>query len=111
MNRPPAFPQSRRRFLTLATGACGALLIGAKFKPQQHPSLRRIARQSKALGTHVTMTVLHTDEGAGRAALDAAFAELERVENVMSLYRPESQISRLNRDGMIEKPDPSFIEV
>jgi thiamine biosynthesis lipoprotein len=57
------------------------------------------------------MTVLHPDETEGQTALDAAFAELERVESVMSLYRPESQISRLNRDGVIEKPDPYFIEV
>ena len=57
------------------------------------------------------MTVLHTDESVGRTALDAAFAELERVESVMSIYRPESQISRLNRDGVIERPDPYFVEV
>ena len=57
------------------------------------------------------MTVLHADENAARVALDAAFVELERVESVMSLYRPESQISRLNRDGVFENPDPSFVEV
>jgi thiamine biosynthesis lipoprotein len=57
------------------------------------------------------MTVLHQDERVGRAALDAAFAELERVEKVMSLYRPESQLSRLNRDGVIDSPDPRLVKV
>ena len=57
------------------------------------------------------MTVLHAEESAAQGALDATFAELERVETVMNLYRPESQISHLNRDGVIEKPDPYFIEV
>jgi thiamine biosynthesis lipoprotein len=98
---------SRRRFLTLAAGACGAMCLGF----QSPPSLRKVSRQSKALGTQVTMTVLNADEGVGRGALNAAFAELERVENVMSIYGPESQISRLNRDGVIEMPDPSFFEV
>src|SRR5436190_20951325 len=107
MSRSSPFQPSRRRFLTLAAGACGALLINLK----RHPSLRPVSRESKALGTHVTMTVLHTDESVGRAALDAAFAELERVESVMSIYRPESQISRLNRDGVLARPDPYFVEV
>ena len=107
MNEPSQKRPSRRRFLTLATGTCGALLLARK----RHPSLRLISRESQALGTHVAMTVLHSDERVGHAALDAAFAELERVESVMSLYRPESQISRLNRDGVIEKPDPYLVEV
>jgi thiamine biosynthesis lipoprotein len=57
------------------------------------------------------MTTLHADESAANTALDAAFAELERIENVMSLYRPESQISRLNRDSVLDNPDASLIEV
>jgi thiamine biosynthesis lipoprotein len=70
-----------------------------------------VVRQSKALGADVTMTVLHAHESVAHAALDAAFAELERVESVMSLYRPESQLCRLNRDGVVENPDPFFVEV
>ncbi len=68
-------------------------------------------RISSALGAAVKMTVLHADEDVANAALDAAFEELERVESVMSLYRPESQISRLNRDGALEMPDASLVEV
>jgi thiamine biosynthesis lipoprotein len=107
MNHSSQHRPTRRRFLTLAAGACGALLLPW----QRHPSLRLVSRESKALGTHVSMSVLHRHEGTGRAALDAAFAELERVESVMSLYRPDSELSRLNRDGMIAKPDPYLVEV
>lgn len=57
------------------------------------------------------MTVLHADKHVANLALDAAFSELELIENVMSLYRPESQISRLNREGVLEAPDASLIEV
>lgn len=69
------------------------------------------SQSSKALGATVTMTVLHAVESAANAALDAAFAELERIESVMSLYRPESQISRLNREGVLANPDARFVEV
>lgn len=57
------------------------------------------------------MTVLHADKHVANLALDAAFSELELIENVMSLYRPESQISRLNREGVLEAPDASLVEV
>lgn len=73
--------------------------------------LRRVSQASKALGATVTMTALHEDESTANAALSAAFAELERIESVMSLYRPASQISRLNREGVLHTPDASFVEV
>jgi thiamine biosynthesis lipoprotein len=57
------------------------------------------------------MTALHADESVAQTASDAAFAELERIESVMSLYRPESQVSRLNRDGVLTNPDVSLLEV
>ena len=73
--------------------------------------LRRVSRHSKALGAAVTMTVLHEEESIAQTAVEAAFAGVERVEAVMSLYRPESQISRLNRDGVLHSPDAYLIEV
>lgn len=57
------------------------------------------------------MTALHADEAIARAALDAAFAEIEQIEAVMSLYRPESQICRLNRDATLDAPDARLLEV
>lgn len=43
--------------------------------------------------------------------MDAAFAQLELVESLMSIYRPESQLSQLNRDGVLDDPHPYFVEV
>ena len=57
------------------------------------------------------MTVLHAAEAVARAAAQAAFAELEAIESVMSLYRPESELSRLNRDSVLGRPDARLVEV
>lgn len=57
------------------------------------------------------MTVFHGSAAEAEAALDEAFASLERVERVMSLYRADSQLSRLNRDGLLEDPDSWLLEV
>jgi len=57
------------------------------------------------------MTVLANSSSQAEGALDAAFAELERVEQVMSLYRPASQVSQLNRDGRLPNPHPYLCDV
>ncbi len=101
---------SRRRFLFLMGGAGGLAALGLT------PSLRRrrlekAGRTSQALGAQVSITALHEDRREAELAIDAAFAELNRIEEAMSLYRPHSQICRLNRDGVLERPDPYFVEV
>ena len=52
-----------------------------------------------ALGTVVEITVAHEEERAARRAIKAAFAEFERIEALLSTYRPGSEISRLNASG------------
>lgn len=57
------------------------------------------------------MTVLHPNADVANRALDAAFAEIEQVEAVLSIYRPESELRRLNRDGVLDRPHPYLLEV
>ncbi len=57
------------------------------------------------------MTVWHHDAKAAGVALDAAFAEIELIEDVMSLYRPGSQLCRLNREGTLAEPHPHLVTV
>src|SRR6185295_16602993 len=109
-----AASRSRRRFLMSTGGACAALGAGGwRLLSSGGGEWKGILveRTSNALGAAVKMSVWHRDKGSGEAALDAAFAELERVESVMSLYRAESQISRLNRDAALEYPHPYLVQV
>lgn len=70
-----------------------------------------VRRRSAALGTKVTITAIHQQLDVAMGAIDAAFDEIERVESVLSLYRPDSQLSRLNREGSLERPNESLVEV
>lgn len=82
---------SRRRFLSITSAAC---LAG--------PALARAdVWQGIALGAKARIVLDHP-----RAAqlVDRAVAEIDRLEDVFSLYRPASQISRLNRDGRLAAP-------
>jgi thiamine biosynthesis lipoprotein len=109
MKTNPAY--SRRRFLLGTAGACAAVDAGVWQSSRRRNDRETVRRTSHALGSAVTMTVWHRSRAAGESALDAAFAELERVEEVMSIYRPGSEISRLNRDGVLEAPDPRLVTV
>jgi FAD:protein FMN transferase len=74
-------------------------------------SLRSATRSSRAFGTTVSILAWHSDERSAREALDAAFAELELVEQLMSIYRNDSELRRLNRHGTLESPHPYLVEV
>jgi len=91
-------------------GACAALGTAGWLWPREQP-WQMFRRTSHALGSSVTLSVWHRDEAAAEAALDAAFAELERVESLMSLYRPESQLSQLNQQSVLDHPHPHLITV
>lgn len=120
---PPAPLSTRRRFM-LACGA-GAVALGlagvkvrslaAKASPSPTgdslEGLRFARRTSRALGSDISMLVLHEDPAMGEKALDAAFAELARVEQVMSLYLPQSQVSQLNARGFLKNPDPHLVRI
>jgi thiamine biosynthesis lipoprotein len=72
--------------------------------------LCRVTLAKQALGASVTITACHTDRTRAEAAIKSAFEELEVVEQSMSLYRPDSQLSRLNRAGSIDHPHHYLLE-
>jgi thiamine biosynthesis lipoprotein len=61
-----------------------------------------LSRSFRAMGTDVEV-LLDADPGErAEQALDRAEAEFERLEQVMSRFRDDSELSRLNRDGRID---------
>ncbi len=57
------------------------------------------------------MVALHQWADVARRALDAAFDQLALVESLMSIYRDDSQVSRLNRNGRLDDPHPYLVRV
>jgi thiamine biosynthesis lipoprotein len=73
--------------------------------------LRPARRSSQAFGTTVSIEAWHTDERVASDAVNAAFGELALVEELMSIYRPDSQLCRLNQKKALDSPHPCFLEV
>lgn len=107
----------RRKFITCLAGTAALgwtawKLGGPHANGFASPGdLVKIKRSTRALGTSVTLTLYHHDQTEAEAAIAAAFLEIDRVEGLMSLYRPDSQICRLNRDGVLANPHPYLVEV
>ncbi|MBI3566963.1 MAG: FAD:protein FMN transferase [Gemmatimonadetes bacterium] len=83
---------TRRDFVTLGVGLFAAAALPAAL-------LRRttLARRTFPLmGTIAELQVAHRDERYAEAAIDAAIAELQRVEAMMSRFLPTSDIGRAN---------------
>lgn len=63
------------------------------------------------MGAEASLTLYHHDDAASIAAIKAVLAEMERLKGVFSLYEPTSEISGLNRDGILLHASPEFIEL
>ncbi|MFP1645487.1 FAD:protein FMN transferase [Pontitalea aquivivens] len=91
---------TRRRFLTIAAAA--AAVAG---RPAAAAPLYRWRGQ--ALGAQASIMLAHPQAERITAT---ALAEIERLEEIFSLYRPHSAISRLNATGLLQAPPFELLE-
>lgn len=84
---------TRRRFLLTATAAAAL----GRVTPQ------RWDWRGAALGAEARI-VLAAPRDQAEAALTAVTAEIDRLEDIFSLHRPGSQLSRLNAAGYLDAP-------
>jgi thiamine biosynthesis lipoprotein len=64
-----------------------------------------------ALGGLASMTLWHPNPTFARRAIYRLQVEIDRLENVFSLHRPDSEISRLNRYGVLNEPSRDLVTV
>ncbi|MCJ2087712.1 FAD:protein FMN transferase [Methylobacterium sp. E-005] len=108
---------ARRRILVAAAGLAGAGLAGAAglgglaaFRASAASrGLVLRTRAGLAFGTTVALTAAGSDAAVIEAALTDGFAAMRAVEAGASLFRPDSALSRLNRDGALHAPDPHLV--
>jgi thiamine biosynthesis lipoprotein len=91
----------RREFVSIGVGVFVALSLPAAVI-RRHVSL--VKRGFPVMGTIAEIQVAHRDERFAEDAIDAAIAELQRVERTMTRFKSDSDIGRANlgasRDGI-----------
>lgn len=99
--------------LGLGAAAAWPLLQPAAGKLARGPAgpLRLHAAADLAFGTVVSIKVLHDDARQAELALADALAEARKIDALMSIYRPGSEVHTLNRDGRLARPGPHLLAV
>ncbi len=99
------------RRLVLAGGAAGVMLCAI---PKQAASLElpeSIIWRGQAMGAPAKIILYHSDRPTAERLLRESALEAERLENIFSLYRAESELAKLNRNGALASPSPDLVEV
>jgi FAD:protein FMN transferase len=94
---------TRRRFLRIVAAVAGlppiiAAVRATASRPQSH------SWQGDVLGALSELTLWHPDAAFARRTILRVRHEIERFERIFSLYRPDSEISRLNEAGKLLNP-------
>jgi FAD:protein FMN transferase len=92
----------RRRVLAILAGMAGLPLLFTGDAARDRAPLVRW--RGTALGSPARIVLQHPDPGTTRRVLARCAAEIERIETVFSLYRPDSELVRLNADGRLSTP-------
>ena len=67
--------------------------------PASRPNPELVQRSQPLLGTFVVISVYGADRPSAQSAISDAFAEVQRIDALMSLHRPESELVRLNANA------------
>ena len=95
---------SRRRAITLLAATAGLPLLMAAGSARA----RMLRWEGTTLGAPSTIQLYHDDEATAQAAIAAGLAELARLEAIFSVYRADSVISTLNREGAVSGAPADF---
>jgi thiamine biosynthesis lipoprotein len=104
----PAVPRlTRRRVMRVVAAAAGLPLMIAAVRATAPPG-QLFHWQGEVLGALSELTLWHTDAALAQRAILKMRGEIARYERIFSLYQNESEISRLNAAGRLERPSPEL---
>ncbi|OXT00800.1 hypothetical protein B7H23_12040 [Notoacmeibacter marinus] len=95
---------NRRRFIQIAAASSASLLMAGPAFAAAH-----VRWSGFAMGAGASLTIAGLPEQEAQPLIAAARAEIERMETLFSLYRPGSEIVRLNRDGRLAMPSQEMV--
>lgn len=103
-----ARPLTRRRAVRIVAAAAGVPLLIAAVRASA-PEARLFRWHGEVLGAVSELALWHTDAALAQRAIVRVRGEIARYERIFSLYRPDSEISRLNAQGRLAGPAPELV--
>lgn len=114
---PTMHDHKRRTFLKLS-GLLGLGVATATLLPFEktesvlfRKNKYKVSQTRTAMGTFVTMTVIHSSRDEAENALGLAFVEVDRLCALLTRYGNQSPICELNSENCLDHPVPEIREV
>ena len=107
---------NRRSFLRLS-GMLGLGVASAGVLPVSAEAVKfnrktyKVSKTRLAMGTFVSMTIIHPSRDKAEEAMALAFDEVSRLTGLMSRFDQATGVAQLNREGYIRDLPPEVIEV
>ncbi len=101
---------TRRRFIRISAATAGLALLPPGANAAVAEPILTVWRGT-ALGALASIELYHPDRGAAARLIERSVRELERLERVFSLYREDSALVRLNRDGFLDEPPADLVRL
>ena len=107
---------NRRSFIKLS-GLLGLSLASAGIIPATAEAVKfnrkgyKVSRTELAMGTFVTMTLIHPSRDNAEEAIGHAFEEINRLTRSMNRFDETTAIAELNSQGSLRDVPPEVIEV
>lgn len=97
---------TRRRVIQVAAASSAALLL-----PGAARASDPVRWSGVAMGADASLAIAGIDRGEAERLIASARAEIGRMEALFSLYRADSAIVRLNRDGRLSAPPADMLSL
>jgi thiamine biosynthesis lipoprotein len=94
---------SRRGFFKIAAAAAVVPALAAGVRGLA-PRGKLYDWQLEVMGAVSELALWHEDPAVAGRTIDQVRSEVARLDGIFSLYRGDSEISRLNRDGFLDNP-------
>jgi len=109
-------PLDRRSFLRIS-GLLGLGAATASFVPAAaeavsfNKKMVMVSKTRLAMGTFVSMTLLHPSKDQAEEALERAFEEMNRLSGLLSRYDQASAVAFANKEGRAQDLSPELVQV
>src|SRR5262245_21493278 len=90
---------TRRRAITIMAAAAAGAFAGGPAR-----GCTDYRWSGVAMGADATILFNGIERDAARSAIELVEAEIDRLEHALSLFRPDSELCRLNRHGRLQAP-------
>ncbi|MFH1491475.1 MAG: FAD:protein FMN transferase [Pseudomonadota bacterium] len=107
---------NRRSFLKLS-GMLGLGVASVGLVPITAEAVKfdrknyKVSKTTMAMGTFVSMTLIHPSRDEAEEAMERAFGEIERLSGLMNRFDEATAVAQLNKDGFLKDIPPEVILV